>query len=112
MEQSTFTPLANGNKALVNMDMESDNSARKQGNPDRPWLFQPGKSGNPAGRPKGSKTLKTYVKEMLNDMTDEEKLEFLKGVDKKVLWEMAEGKAHQDVKVDAEITSKIISIDE
>ena len=74
--------------------------------------FQLGQSGNPAGRPKGSKSLKSYVREMLNDMTDEEKLEFLKGIDKKTLWEMSEGKAKQDVEVSGELTSKIIQVDE
>lgn len=56
--------------------------------------FKPGAlwTGNKHGRPKGSKSLKTYVKEMLAGMNDDEKLEFLEGVDKKVLWEMAEGK--------------------
>ena len=58
----------------------------------RPWLFQPGQSGNPGGRKKGSKSLKTYAQEMLRDMNEEERLEFLKGLDKKVIWEMAEGK--------------------
>lgn len=72
---------------------ESDNSVKNE----KPWLFKKGQSGNPAGRPKGSKSLKTYVKEMLEGMTDEEKLAFLEGVDKKVLWEMAEGKPQQDV---------------
>lgn len=87
----------------------SDISEKKQ---SRPWLFQPGQSGNPKGRPKGSKTLKTYVAEMLHSMTDEEKLEYLRGLPKDKIWEMGEGKAKQDVSVDAEITTKIISVDE
>ena len=88
----------------------SDTSENKQ---SRPWLFQPGKSGNPAGRPKGSKTLKTYVAEMIRDMSDEEKLEFLKGLDKKVIWEMAEGRAKQETEIDATITGPaVIRIDE
>jgi hypothetical protein len=61
----------------------------------KPFQFKPGQSGNPGGRPKGSKSLKTYVKEMLQSMTDEEKLEFLKGMDKKVIWEMGEDKPKQ-----------------
>lgn len=55
--------------------------------------------GNKNGRPKGSKSLKTYVKEMLQDMNEEERLEFLEGIDKKVLWEMSEGKPAQDMNV-------------
>lgn len=83
---------------------ETDNSVEKEKNNDRPWLFKPGQSGNPAGRPKGSKSLKTYVKEMLESMTDEEKMEFLRGIDKKTLWEMSEGKPKQDVDMRANIT--------
>jgi len=29
--------------------------------------FKPGQSGNPAGKPKGTKSLSTWIKEMLND---------------------------------------------
>jgi hypothetical protein len=43
---------------------------------------------------------------MLYEMNDEEKMEFLKGLDKKTIWEMTEGKP--DVKTD--ITSKGESI--
>ncbi len=81
---------------------ESDNTVVKQ---DRPWLFKKGQSGNPAGRPKGTKSLKTYVKEMIQDMTDEEKLTFLEGIDKKTLWEMSEGKPKQDI--DASVSGEI-----
>ncbi len=74
--------------------MENDSEEQKT---YRPWLFQPGQSGNPGGRPKGSKSLKTYAKEMLMSLSDDEKLEFMKGLDKKIIWEMGEGKASQDV---------------
>ena len=88
----------------------SDSSETKQ---SRPWLFQPGKSGNPKGRPKGSKTLKTYVAEMIRDMTDDEKLEYLKGLDKKVIWEMAEGRAKQETEADITLTGPgILRLDE
>lgn len=62
-----------------------------------PWRFQPGKSGNPGGRPKGAKSLKTYAREYLESLSDEEKLEYMKAMDKKIIWEMAEGKPKQDV---------------
>jgi hypothetical protein len=45
-------------------------------------------------------------------MTDEEREEFLNGIPKKDIWEMGEGKAKQDLDIQGEITSKIISIDE
>lgn len=78
----------------------------------RPWLFQPGKSGNPGGRPKGSKSLKTYAQEMLRDMDDKEKLEYLKGLDKRIIWEMGEGKAKQDLELSGEVKSKVVKLDE
>lgn len=79
---------------------------------NRPWLFQPGQSGNPSGRPKGSKSLKTFVQEMLRDMSDEEKVIYLKGMSKDKIWEMGEGKPKQDSELDINVRAKIISIDE
>ncbi len=64
---------------------------------NRPWLYKKGQSGNPGGRPKGSKSMKTYVREKLAIMTDEEREVFLEGVDKKIIWEMAESKASQGI---------------
>lgn len=69
----------------------------------KPWQFKPGQSGNPSGRKPGSISLKEWVRKMLYEMTDEERIEFLKGMDKKVLWEMSEGKA--DAKVETDLTS-------
>ena len=58
----------------------------------KPWLFQKGQpSANPKGRPKGTFSLKTYAKKYLQDMTDEEKLAFMDGLPKDVIWKMAEG---------------------
>lgn len=94
------------------MEEESVNHEGKQINENlRPWLWRKGQSGNPKGRPKG-KTAKERAKEYLATMTDEEFEEFLAGIDKKTIWEMAEGKAKQDVDVSGEITSKVISVDE
>ena len=78
----------------------------------KPWQFKKGQSGNPAGRPPG-KSLKERAKSMLNAMTEEEEQDFLEGIDKKTIWEMAEGKAKQDVDVEATITGpSVIRLDE
>src|ERR1035437_9131290 len=58
----------------------------------QPWQFKKGQSGNPKGRVPG-KSLKERAKAMLNAMTEEEEQEFLAGIDKRTIWEMAEGKA-------------------
>ena len=78
----------------------------------KPWQFQPGQSGNPSGKPKGTVSLKTFAKNYILNLSDEEKLEFMKGIDKKTIWEMAEDKAGQGVNVTGEIVSKVIAIDE
>jgi len=47
-------------------------------NPDQSGLekgkWKPGQSGNPAGKPKGTKHLSTHIQELLNDPTFELKL--------------------------------------
>jgi hypothetical protein len=61
------------------------------------WLkqyqFQKGNNANPNGRPKG-KSLKTFVREMLESMDDESKALYLKDLDPEMVWKMAEGNPH------------------
>jgi hypothetical protein len=47
------------------MTNQNDHIARYQ-RPPRRGQYKPGQSGNPSGRPKGSKNIRTYVKEHLN----------------------------------------------
>lgn len=58
----------------------------------KPWQFKPGQSGNPKGRPPGP-SLKEWSRSYLLSLNDAERMEFMTGIDKKVVWEMAEGKA-------------------
>lgn len=76
-----------------------------------PYQFKKGQSGNPGGRKPG-KSLKEYAKEMIASMTDEERQEYLHGIDKKTIWEMSEGKPKQDFEGNVIVESKVISIDE
>lgn len=86
--------------------MESDNSDKK---PDRPWLFKKGQSGNPVGRPKGSVGLKTWAKEYLSSMNEEERMDFMDGLPKEVIWKMAEGNPHntEESKVEVQVVTPI-----
>lgn len=70
----------------------------------KPWQFKKGQSGNPLGRPPG-RSLKDRAKAYLSGLTDEEAIEFFEGIDKKTVWEMAEGKAKQDI--EANLTGDI-----
>jgi len=80
---------------------EIPNNTENIRNPD--GTFKVGNPGSP-GRPKG-KTLKEFAREWYMNMSDEDKVEYLKKVEDKrpgFAWEMGEGKARQDT----DITSK------
>ncbi len=62
----------------------------------QPYMYKKGQSGNLSGRPLGI-SLKEYVKRKFNTMTDEEREEFLEGIDKKSIWEMGESKPSQGI---------------
>lgn len=87
------------------MDLK-DQSENRESHPSdtKPWLFKPGQSGNPAGRPPGP-SLKEYAKKYLAGLTEEERMEYMAGLDKKVIWEMAEGKPKQDTESKVEVTA-------
>jgi hypothetical protein len=66
------------------------NEAQEQPN-KRPWMYKKGQSGNPGGRTKGSKSMKTYIAERLAVLSEDKREEFLDGLSKEVIWKMAEG---------------------
>jgi hypothetical protein len=76
----------------------------------KPWLFKKGISGNPGGRPKGSKSMKQFAKEYLESLPDDEKLTYLEGLPKDIIWKMAEGNPHSstDSKVEVTLPSPIL----
>lgn len=89
--------------------METDNQ-----NENKPWLWKKGQSGNLKGRPKG-KTMKEWAKEYLMRMTDEERDEWLEGINKDIIWKMAEGNAHntEDITSGGEkLPTPLLKIDE
>ena len=77
---------------------------------NRPWLYKKGQSGNPGGRPKGSKSMKTWIKEKIETMSEEEREIFLEGLPKEIIWKMAEGlpQSNTDMKVTGDITVKTV----
>lgn len=85
--------------------MESDEQQPKTHNKSYDWLkphqFKEGNPGGP-GRPKGP-TLKTWVKNHFETMTDEERAEFLNKIDPIKAWEMGEGKAEAKAEVTGDI---------
>lgn len=97
---------------LENSNSFEEAKAKHDANHLKAWQFQPGQSGNPSGRPKGAVSLKEYAKKMLYELDEDEKLQFMKGLPKDKIWEMAEGKAKQDVESTIEVTSKVIKLDE
>lgn len=55
-----------------------------------PYLWKKGVSANPKGRPPG-KSLKTFAREYLESLPDDEKVEYLQSLPTEIVWKMAEG---------------------
>ncbi len=82
-------------------DNQIPEQKRRRGAPEQ-FLFKPGQSGNPAGRPKG-KSMKEYTREYLQHMTEEERIKFLNSIDPEKTWRMAEGNPPQPVELGGNI---------
>jgi hypothetical protein len=89
--------------------METEAPEGKTFNKSYDWLkphqFKAGNPGGP-GRPKGP-TLKTWVKNHFESMSDEERAEFLNKIEPIKAWEMGEGKPDTKSTVDATIEHKL-----
>lgn len=86
---------------MTNAVKQQKNSAKHL----QAYQWKKGQSGNPNGRPKG-KTLKEWVRERIEHMTEEERDAFLEGIPKEKIWEMVEGKPDTSGSLDvrAEVT--------
>jgi len=83
-------------KGTLEKQAESKETKEEKTARIQPYMWKKGQSGNPSGRPKG-KTMKEYAKELLACQTEEERQNFLEGINKKDIWEMAEGKPQTDI---------------
>ena len=94
-------------RKMLNMEEEitkSDNTEKKQipnRIPDEKgrMIFPPGVSGNPAGRPKGSISIKAAIKKRLEENPEELKeiVEHFVKKNRELMWQMIEGRPSQQV---------------
>lgn len=73
----------------------------------QPHVFKKGQIANPKGRPTGSISLKQYAKQMLESMTPEERDEYMEGLPKDFIWQMAEGKPDTKQTFDGKIEHSV-----
>ncbi len=59
----------------------------------KPWQFQPGQSGNPAGRPKGSSSIRDSIRKYLEDNPEEMTKLIKRFIERnpEFMWQMMEG---------------------
>ena len=61
------------------------------------------KKGNKLGGRKKGKTLKEYARDYLAKMTEEERVEYLNGLDRDLIWRMSEGNPATKTTLDGEL---------
>ena len=103
--------------------MQSEKTAEKQ---SKPWLFRPGQSGNPNGRPKGTISLTAEIKKRLEMLSPDQKrtaLEVLadniiqdaldgRKQERKLTWNYVDGMPQQKVEVTGDLTVQVVKFDE
>jgi len=80
---------------------KTENAEIKQTN--KPWQFQPGQSGNPAGKPKGTLSIKARIKKIL-DANPERFAELCEyylteKAHRELLWKMIDGSPAQAIEI-------------